>query len=225
MALPWQNSPRHPLHLRGSSPSPAGMLQCPDLPTSALGEAAWARGAARTPAERRLRAEKVLGWGPGESPLLLVFVPRARRLRAGAWHGAAPGRGREAQRLEAQPCRSPGSRPDEENMPFTLLFPPRKAVNPFRMLHLPNFWMPLNSLLIYSKCLRSYSSAANPIKRIRAQCLDSTSSLQSLLLRLIASLKSSEKEVHWDNCYWRGVRGAEQGLGWKQGTASGLLRR
>lgn len=103
-------------------------------------------------------------------------------------------------------------------MPFTVLFPSHKAVNSFQMLHLPNFWMPLNSLLIYSKCLHSYSSAANPIKRIRAQCLDSTSPLQSLLLRLIASLKSSVKEVHGDNCYWCGEQGMEQGSGWKQGA-------
>lgn len=191
------------------------MLQRPDLPPAALGEAVWAQGAAHTPSEQQHEQNFGAG-GWGEAPCSCHLCP----VLAGCGQGpgtAAPGRGRAAQRLEAQPCRSPRSWLDEENMPFTALFPPREAVNPFQMLHLPNFWMPLNSLLIYSKCLRSYSSAANPIKRIRAQCLDSTSSLQSLLLRLIASLKSSEKEVHWDNCYWCGVRGAEQGLDGSRG--------
>lgn len=131
--------------------------------------------------------------------------------------GCCPGHGQG----RALQCRI-GSRGAQQlsgvKMPFTVLFPSHKAVNSFQMLHLPNFWMPLNSLLIYSKCLHSYSSAANPIKRIRAQCLDSTSPLQSLLLRLIASLKSSVKEVHGDNCYWCGEQGMEQGSGWKQGA-------
>lgn len=140
--------------------------------------------------------------GNGSSPPLMGFCPghsqgQALQCRIGS---------RGAQQLGG------------EKMPFTVLPLPHRAVNSFQMLHLPNFWMPLNSLLIYSKCLRSYSSAANPIKRIRAQCLDSTSPLQSLLLRLIASLKSFVKEVHGDNCYWRGEQGMEQGSGWKQGA-------
>lgn len=149
------------------------VLQRPDLPSTALaqsvpaGPALAARGSA-VPA--RAFPQILLFWSSRRQPRIPVPCQQLCQGSTRHWDvGVWPGWGDRCalvKNTKALSCSgSPTNRLDVENTPCALLSAAHKAINPFQMLHPPNFWMSLNSLLIYSKCLRSYSSTANPIKR------------------------------------------------------------